>query len=60
MAERQEQREDITDEVDTYVEASTPSGVVRSATPSRVIANHGERRLANHQVRLLINERMDY
>jgi len=59
MAERQEQHEDIADEVDTYVETSTPTRVVTSATPSRIITNHGERQLANHKVRLLINERMD-
>ena len=38
MAERQEQLGDIADKVDTYVEVLTPSRVVRSATPSRIIA----------------------
>ena len=60
MAERQEQHEDIADKVDTYVKASIPTCIVTSAAPSRIITNHGERQLANHQVRLSINERIDF
>ena len=42
------------------VKASTPTRIVTSATPSKIIANYGERQLANHQVRLSINERIDF